>query len=386
LACSIPVFRYALERWPPDPYQAVVLHRGELTDSQKELAKELATAAERWHVNLAAHTVDLAASSEERWTKLWEEAGRPTLPSLLLLYPGITGSAWAGPLTEKSVTALHQSPARGELIDRLVAGQSAVWVLLESGNQSKDDAAAAFLEKRLAHLTNTLELPTLAAEDIEGGLLSIPEKELKITFSLLRISRTNALEDVFVSMLLGSEDDLRQLQEPMVFPVFGRGRALYAIVGAGINEETVDEAGAFLTGSCSCQVKEQNPGVDLLLASDWDHRVKRSYAAEREIPPLVGLSDFAGSNDPPTNNAAPAARQTPPSPPSPEPAAPPSPAPLPQTAPPGPPAPSAPSSTLIAQEHGTRFVLHRTLMVVAAAGVLAAISFTVVLLRDRRSR
>src|SRR5512136_1886912 len=28
LACSVPVFRYALERWPASPYEAVVFHRG----------------------------------------------------------------------------------------------------------------------------------------------------------------------------------------------------------------------------------------------------------------------------------------------------------------------------------------------------------------------
>jgi len=27
-ACQVPVFRYALERWTPDPYEAFVIHRG----------------------------------------------------------------------------------------------------------------------------------------------------------------------------------------------------------------------------------------------------------------------------------------------------------------------------------------------------------------------
>ena len=26
----------------------------------------------------------------------------------------------------------------------------------------------------------------------------------------------------------------------------------------------------FLSGACSCQVKEQNPGFDLLLSADWN--------------------------------------------------------------------------------------------------------------------
>ena len=36
-ACSVPVFRYALERWQPDTFQALVLHRGSLRDEQKKL-------------------------------------------------------------------------------------------------------------------------------------------------------------------------------------------------------------------------------------------------------------------------------------------------------------------------------------------------------------
>jgi len=55
----------------------------------------------------------------------------------------------------------------------------------------------------------------------------------------------------------------------MAFPVFGRGRALYALVGDGINKETIGEACVFLATACTCMVKEQNPGTDLILAADW---------------------------------------------------------------------------------------------------------------------
>ncbi|TWW12353.1 hypothetical protein E3A20_01920, partial [Planctomyces bekefii] len=36
----------------------------------------------------------------------------------------------------------------------------------------------------------------------------------------------------------------------------GRGRVLYALVGDGIAEGTIAAACDFLTGPCSCQVKE----------------------------------------------------------------------------------------------------------------------------------
>ena len=37
LACSVPVFRYALERWPPDAYEVLILHDGPLAERDQEL-------------------------------------------------------------------------------------------------------------------------------------------------------------------------------------------------------------------------------------------------------------------------------------------------------------------------------------------------------------
>jgi len=36
LACSVPVFRYALERWEPSPYVLMVFHRGPMAPADKE--------------------------------------------------------------------------------------------------------------------------------------------------------------------------------------------------------------------------------------------------------------------------------------------------------------------------------------------------------------
>ncbi len=40
-ACSTPVFRYALERWPADPYEIVVTHRGALEGEAKQASDAL---------------------------------------------------------------------------------------------------------------------------------------------------------------------------------------------------------------------------------------------------------------------------------------------------------------------------------------------------------
>jgi hypothetical protein len=77
-----------------------------------------------------------------------------------------------------------------------------------------------------------------------------------------------------LNSLLNSEPDLHEYSDqPLAFPVFGRGIVLYALVGKGISPETIKSASSFIVGPCSCQVKEQNPGFDLLLSHDWDGAV-----------------------------------------------------------------------------------------------------------------
>ena len=38
--CNIPVFRYALERWPADSYEVILFHRGPLTAAEQALADQ----------------------------------------------------------------------------------------------------------------------------------------------------------------------------------------------------------------------------------------------------------------------------------------------------------------------------------------------------------
>ena len=60
-ACTIPVFRYALERWELSPYEVLVFHRGELPAKARPF---LATLPH--HANLAIATVDLDGKLEPR--------------------------------------------------------------------------------------------------------------------------------------------------------------------------------------------------------------------------------------------------------------------------------------------------------------------------------
>ena len=266
-ACNVPVFRFALERWRPDPYVMTVFHRGALAASDRSLLDALEARQEKSGVNLLVRRVDVSGLDDADLT-LFESLDQPTLPALAVQYPEhlqIAAPIWSSPLNADAITRLTDSSLRSELVRRLADGQTAVWLLLESGQSEKDEAAAKLLLARLKTLEQELKLPELTEASEDMLLAATP---LKVAFSLLRVPRGEA-EQPLMQMLLHSEPDLAERSDPIVFPVFGRGRALWPLVGAGITEDNIHDSAAFLVGACSCEVKDLNPGFDLLLAADW---------------------------------------------------------------------------------------------------------------------
>jgi hypothetical protein len=190
------------------------------------------------------------------------------------------------------------SPARKLISQKLTHQESVVWVFLESGNKEIDDPAFQVLATQIELLEKKLKLPEIKEADLAD--LSVDPTALKISFSAIRVSRTDPQEQVLTEMLLRVEADLKDPQyanQPMVFPVFGRGRALYAILGKGIVPKVIEEAGHFLTGACQCTVKAQNPGVDLIINLDWDQHVVPIETINEELPPLAGFSGFGLSEE-----------------------------------------------------------------------------------------
>lgn len=288
--CAIPVFRYALERWAPDAYEAVIIHRGPLADDDP--ASSLLKAEEAEFLNLRISTMDLETSAENEVTSLLGGAVPETLPALAIWYPLQKGRAapfWTGEFTPAAVKALIQSPKRLQLAQRLTDGQTAVWIVVESGNAAKDKAAMQKLDQQLATATKELtETASELAEELETPGLSYE-------FSTLTISRSDPKEQMLLEILLKSESDLGDYaDEAIVFPVFGRGRTLYALASEGINADTIRETIAFITGPCGCELKMLNPGVDLLMSVNWDAAAMQFYQefyemAEEPLPELTGV-------------------------------------------------------------------------------------------------
>lgn len=280
-ACNIPVFQYALEYWDSDLYELIVFYRKELSAEEQTILNQLSIDYQESNIyaNVAVRKVDLAKSPDETVQQLWKNQPKSELPWIVAKYPrfsGISKAFWSGPLTSDIVDVLTGSPVRKEVARRIMNGEAAVWILLESGIEKKDQEAARFLENQLKKMEKELKIPVpdvYAYSDTQTT-------EQSVDFSMLRLSRNKPSERIFVQMLVNIEEDLKTISEPMVFPVFGRGRMLYPLVGDGINEENIMYTCSFLVGWCSCQIKALNPGVDLLMSTNWMKLIDEKLAGK----------------------------------------------------------------------------------------------------------
>ena len=213
-ACQVPVFRYALERWRPDPYQLVIVHEGNLTSGQKSKLvhlEESLVGSNGPIVNLRIETIDLTKEKDqpERWQKIHRESNASVTMHLFYPFQGFEPGAlpiWNGAFTKKNIETVLDSPARRELVKRILAGNSAVWLFLESGNKEEDDKLFKELENHARLAEKEIAIPKGVIQQSaldDPDLLLGPEDEenilessvpLKIAFSIHRLSRKDPEE------------------------------------------------------------------------------------------------------------------------------------------------------------------------------------------------
>jgi hypothetical protein len=258
LGCDVPVFRYALDRWPADVFR---LQASAAVLSAEPLAKEFRNLS-------SSGTLNLETSVSTNGTKLF----------FPVHVKNADAPEWQGQLTPDIYHALTDSPVRREVVKRILNGDSAVWILVESGRPELDEPAAKLLQNRLKFLESATGLPHLDPTDPDSQLG--PGPELKVQFSLLRVKRTDQKEQEFLSLLAGPAGLQKfAADQPFFAAVFGRGRVLGAWGQDRLNEEFVVDTARFLLGSCSCEVKSLNPGWDLLLRVDWEEELRKVGAA-----------------------------------------------------------------------------------------------------------
>src|SRR5262249_5591323 len=110
-ACNVPVFRYALERWSPRPYEVVVFHKGALAAKDREAAQALGgyVSGVEAAANRDVELVDLDRGLDERAANFFAAQEKPVLPWMVVRAQGVekkTVRVWAGRLSAEAVRGL----------------------------------------------------------------------------------------------------------------------------------------------------------------------------------------------------------------------------------------------------------------------------------------
>lgn len=266
--CDIPVFRYAQERWPLTPYELYC----------NPESTELTQAIQQHNANLQPAPAPP------------EPADAP--PGLHLIRPYANGNReliWSGDPSTTSLQSILNSPARTRILEYLADDFVAVWIFLDP-ETTQDDAGFQLLENNLRAMESTLQWHREYLDLLKKNRLLAPPPDIR--FAAVRISRSDPNEQVLIRQLLTSEWDLAEAKGAIAFPVYGRGRVLYALVGPGISGRNIAEACAFLVGPCACTIKDDNPGVDLLLDFDWDDHISELLMTAEEIAPPAGFANL----------------------------------------------------------------------------------------------
>ncbi len=263
-ACSIPVFRYALEHWASSPYTLTILHKKPVPANEIEDLRNRVGGA-----NVKIDYVNLTGPIDPKLQKQIDKLGPDfPVPYAFLKYPDHPEKApplYSGPVNSDKLDRFLRSPVREKIFSAMMRGESGVILLLESDDPEKNKKALEHVERELPKIIPDLPLPT----PTEDGPQLISVVGLRKSFTVIRVSRTGD-EEGLAQILLNCDPDLAKEKGPILFPVFGRGRVLTNLNGPDLlNKATLKQALEYVCKACSCQVKELNPGVDLLMGGDW---------------------------------------------------------------------------------------------------------------------
>jgi hypothetical protein len=225
LACTTKVSEWVLLNAPAHTYTLVYFHGGQSGGNAKNLndalIKDIAGANIRFR--------DVVSDVKDPYYALYYE------DRLFTKYDQYS-----------QLRNLVSSPLRDRIADEIMKGKLCVMLYLKTGNNEKD-------QKGLSELKRAVEASPFSA-----------------ILPVMEINRNDAAEKHFISMLLNVEDDLKAINEPMLFGIFGRFKALEPLVAGGIKEENINLMIEFLTADCSCLIKDNLPGTDILYIDKWD--------------------------------------------------------------------------------------------------------------------
>lgn len=266
-ACTIPVFRFALDRWEADKFRLVM---PAAMGKQTETARLLIPFRGNGPANL----------------KIEESRDGAVAEAQLLDSRGGLQPLWSGNVDDATLGALLESPARRDLLKHLLSGVSVIWVIVDNG-RPEGKAEVERVEKRLRYLEQVVALPEQDPTDPDSQLG--PGPPLRLKFATLRVAMNDPAEKLFCAMLAGPKAaDLPGKGVAFAAPVFGRGRVLGSFALAELDETALEDITMFLTGRCSCRVKNQSPGWDVLLKVDWESALLKAQKEQGSTSPGSG--------------------------------------------------------------------------------------------------
>ena len=239
LACTKPVFRYALERWHSSGYELSTPDAG-LTNLVPENTE-----------NFYVRGVSNAATSTLVGFEQFES--KPV---------------WTGnPDTLRR--QLYSRPAC-EIIRGIVAGDATVWVVVHHGAAPGEvKKARTQLEAQLDAFADKIKLPhELSGTPYDQQLA--PGIPLTKKFSIVELDLSTPETALFLRTIEKAVPGFDPQGGIRIMPVFGRARALDLLSVDELTDEVALEIAVFLTGACSCRVKALNPGFDLPVFFPWD--------------------------------------------------------------------------------------------------------------------
>jgi len=227
LACTTKVSEWVMLNSVPDRYVLVYYHKDDIPQQVQQQNSRIENSFKS--ANIVFRPV------------LRDDVKKPYYA---LLYNNRQFSQFEG---YKDLDKLAVSPLREKVANELMSGKLCIMLYLKSGNRDKDERGLQILKS------------------------TVTESPFSTIIPVFELDRNSVEESVFVSMLLNVESDLKDINEPMVFGIFGRFRALEPLLAKGITKENINLMIDFLTADCSCLIKDNLPGINILYDGKWEN-------------------------------------------------------------------------------------------------------------------
>jgi|GEM_PF-5232970 len=283
-SCTVPVFQYAIERWNQSYYDGVLLYEGNLTQKERETYAEFQKMLQKNNslLNLRIEKLDVS-SQPDKYQQLLKDLRPDDLPALALWYPRQKGESepfWVGDFQMQSLSKIVQSAKRREVTSHLIGGSPIVWMFIHPANQNVHKEKLGSLKNGISQSVSLMKQSPQFKPILENG-------GDEVTFPVVTVSAGSPEESVLISMITGLQD-ISSIKDPVVIPVFGRGRALTTFTADKINRDRIYNIMSFLLSPCACQIKMASPGTDMLIKAQWE-KAFGEFASLDNTPALTSV-------------------------------------------------------------------------------------------------